>query len=156
MSERCTLYNPWKILATVAGVRRLGHRTGPEGKEAEKGKEASVTLYNWRSSLSCCITAIPLGLKNYHQMYHSQWRQFFFGSILWEEWVPGWKKYSCQERRGAYTNTIASWGKPDNWITHTLHDGNVWPKLIWIFRVWLILRCWGKSSILCQQNSDAL
>ena len=22
--------------------------------------------------------------------------------------------------------------------------------------VWLILRCWGKSSILCQQNSDAL
>ena len=22
--------------------------------------------------------------------------------------------------------------------------------------IWLILRCWGKSSILCQQNSDAL
>ena len=26
----------------MAGVRRLGHRTGPEGKEAEKGKEASA------------------------------------------------------------------------------------------------------------------
>ena len=24
------------------------------------------------------------------------------------------------------------------------------------FIIWLILRCWGNSSILCQQNSDAL
>ena len=29
---------------------------------------------------------------------------------------------------------------------------------IWNYKmqIWLILRCWGKSSILCQQNSDAL
>ena len=26
----------------------------------------------------------------------------------------------------------------------------------WHGQLWLILRCWGKSSILCQQNSDAL
>ena len=25
-----------------------------------------------------------------------------------------------------------------------------------VISVWLILRCWGNSSILCQQNSDAL
>ena len=24
------------------------------------------------------------------------------------------------------------------------------------FQIWVILRCWGNSSILCQQNSDAL
>ena len=33
-------------------------------------------------------------------------------------------------------------------------------KYLWPFEthkhIWLILRCWGKSSILCQQNSDAL
>ena len=47
-SERCTLYNPWKILATVAGVRRLGHGTGP-ARQAKKEKKA-------KKRRSPCIT----------------------------------------------------------------------------------------------------
>ena len=26
----------------------------------------------------------------------------------------------------------------------------------WTIRIWVILRCWGNSSMVCQQNSDAL
>ena len=107
---------------------RAWNRASQAGKEGEKGKEASVTLYNWRSSLSCCITAILLGLKNYHQMYHSE-DKFSFQSCEYNEYQDG-KSTAVNERRGAYTTTIAFWGKPAHWITHTLHDGNVWPNLI--------------------------
>ena len=54
--------------------------------------------------------------------------------------------------------------KEDHCKTSLKKTRNSWisKQFLWkgkrtqFFKLRLILRCWGKSSILCQQNSDAL
>ena len=73
---------------------------------------------------------------------------------------PGWKVFERRRTNQHWTSinflpidfflTAAGWQwiKPF-WIWQWIH----WRIKWWI---WVILRCWGNSSILCQQNSDAL
>ena len=38
----------------------------------------------------------------------------------------------------------------------SFHFCRIWQVRVRRMKIWVILRCWGNSSILCQQNSDAL
>ena len=44
----------------------------------------------------------------------------------------------------------------DHWFAKYVTSKCLWQKALNKFKIRVILRCWGNSSILCQQNSDAL
>ena len=76
---------------------------------------------------------------------HSWWWCWCFWSMSTIETMPASKWNLCYSTPWQPGVSMMLFGK------HTLHC-----NFEDHFLIWLILRCWGKSSMVCQQKSDAL
>ena len=107
---------------------------------------------------TCTFAVSEQSIRNI--TFHSEYRQKE-KSILASHPNPSPYPISHPEARG---QCFTGWTRPraslsTNWVKFVRIE---FPPLLLTTTppnrecIWLILRCWGNSSILCQQNSDAL
>ena len=68
----------------------------------------------------------------------------------WLQQEKSGQRSCCYYRARAFEFAFSAKLKRD------LRKFNLDVSIYMIYYIWVILRCWGNSSILCQQNSDAL
>ena len=96
------------------------------------------------------------GKQSFNRGFETTWICLPQGLGQWgnSEWLHSQNSDLQRSRPGQSWTSGEVWAIAPTGIMRTIKSGNIVKKKDG--RIWVILRCWGNSSILCQQNSDAL